>query len=153
MSYNWDNRFMAIAHMVATWSKDPTKKVGALVVSPDRRSWTAGYNGFPAGVKDDDLRLGNKEIKNRLMVHAETNAILNARRDISGWTLYCTHPPCMQKGCCQAIIQAGIVRVVRPPITRASRWWVDQLDGNSLLEEAGVGVTVIGGGDFDGSQP
>jgi deoxycytidylate deaminase len=49
----WDARFMALAEHVAGWSKDPSTKVGAVIVSPDRRQLTTGYNGFPQGIADD----------------------------------------------------------------------------------------------------
>lgn len=148
---DWDARFLAQAKEVAQWSKDPDKQVGAVLVSPDRRQVCWGFNGFPVGIADTPLRLGDKALKNRFMVHAELNAILNARRDLTGWTMYCTHPPCMKNGCCHAIIQSGIVRVVRTPIVRTSSWWVDQMDGDAFLEEAKVGVTVMEGTDFNGS--
>ena len=44
----WDERFSRIAYEVATWSKDPGTKVGAVLVL-DRRIIATGYNGFPHG--------------------------------------------------------------------------------------------------------
>lgn len=135
-------RFLRIAyHEVAGWSKDPDKKVGCLVVSPDRRRWTAGYNGFPVGVADTIDRLADKDTKNRLSVHAELNAIFNARADVSGWTMYITHPPCLE--CAKAIIQVGLGHVVHPLIDRDSRWAGDQWHASVLLREAGVHATVV----------
>lgn len=133
----WDLRYMRVAtNEVATWSKDPDKKVGCVIVSPDTRSVTMGFNGLPVGVADTPERLGDKETKNRLVAHAELNAILNARRDLSGWTLYVTSPPCT--GCAIAIIQAGIARVVCPLIDIDSHWAVNQQMAKMILEEAGV---------------
>lgn len=138
MLTKWDYRFLTLACNVATWSKDPDVKVGALVVSPDRRSVGWGFNGFPRGVKDDDSRLGDKETKNRLMVHAELNAILNAKTMLDGWTMYVTRHPCSK--CSQAVIQSGIRRLVFPPIDAGSSWAPDCATGSHMLHEAGVRV-------------
>ena len=132
----WDIRFLRIAkQQVAEWSKDPDKKVGCVIVSLDRRQLTMGFNGFPQGVEDTSDRLASKSIKNELMVHAELNAILNARIDLTGWTIYVTEPPCIE--CAKAIIQAGIARVVCPPIHPDSHWSVDQIKAKHILIEAG----------------
>lgn len=138
MLTKWDYRFLTLACQVAQWSKDPDVKVGALVVSPDRRSVGWGFNGFPRRVKDDETRLADKETKNRLIVHAELNAILNARTSLDGWTMYVTRHPCSK--CSQAVIQSEIRRVVFPQINPASSWSHDCLDGTKMLHEAGVGV-------------
>ena len=42
----WDVRFMRMAHEVASWSKDPSTKVGCVLVK-DRKIISMGYNGFP----------------------------------------------------------------------------------------------------------
>ena len=133
----WDIRFLRIASReVAQWSKDPSTQVGCVIVSPDRRQMTTGYNGFPQGVRDTHERLADRDIKNSLMVHAELNAMLNARTDLTGWTLYVTKPPCME--CAKAIIQVGIVRVVCPDIDRTSNWADSHQAGKTILMEAGV---------------
>jgi len=133
----WDIRFLRLAYReVAQWSKDPDEKVGCVVVSPDRRQVTFGYNGFPIGVADSRERLDDKETKNQLSVHAELNAILNARRDLTGWTLYVTKAPCVD--CAIAIIQAGITRVVCSGIDPSSRWASNQQEARKILMEAGV---------------
>lgn len=135
-SDKWDRRFMAMAGEVATWSKDPEAKVGCIVVSPDRRMWTGGYNGFPAGIEDSDYRLSDGYTKNKLMVHAELNALLNARANLTGWTLYVTKPPCLE--CAKAVVQAGISKVLCPPLEFGSTWRPVQEEAKDLLQEAGV---------------
>jgi len=131
----WDERFMYMACGVADWSKDPKVKVGAVVVSPDKRQFSVGYNGFPVGVDDSDARL-NGPLRVDLTVHAELNAILNSGKDLTGWTLYATRQPCLE--CAKAIIQARIARVVSPPIDRVSSW-KDSCDwGGQIMREAGV---------------
>lgn len=135
----WHGRFMAIARAVASWSKDPQAQVGAVVVGPNRRSMSWGFNGFPAGVADDD-RLWHED-KNEWMVHAELNSILNARRDLTGWTLYCTKFPCSH--CALAIVQAGIVRVVTYPMAKTpSKWTESHLRSMEVFKEAGVELII-----------
>ena len=133
----WRSRFWDMACLVSTWSKDPQRGVGALLVSPDMRQVSWGFNGFPQGIADDPALLHDSQAKLERMVHAELNVILNSRRDVSGWTLYVTQHPCNH--CALAIIQAGISMVVCPepkPIT--SKWHVSHQIAAGLLEEAGV---------------
>ena len=52
-STNWDNRFLDMAKLVSTWSKDPSTRVGAVIVDPSNRLVSVGYNGFPKGVTDN----------------------------------------------------------------------------------------------------
>ena len=94
---HWDNRFINVANMVATWSKDPGTKVGAVLVS-ERRIIATGYNGFPQGIEDYPSRYDDRETKLALTVHAEVNAILNAAKNgakTENTTLYVTFPPCL----------------------------------------------------------
>lgn len=133
----WRERFWSLAVEVATWSKDPQRGVGALLVSPDMRQVSWGFNGFPQGIADTPALLGDSQAKLERMVHAELNVILNARRDVSGWTLYVTQHPCNH--CALAIIQAGIAVVVCPePKGLESKWCVSHRIAAGLLEEAGV---------------
>lgn len=140
---NWDTKFLQLAGTIATWSKDPTTKIGAVVVDNGLRVRSTGYNGLPRGILDTPERLNNREWKNRFTVHAELNAILNAVRigvSLEGCRLYCVGlPPCI--GCATAIIQAGIVEVIIPAgVIVPEKWKQSCEDGNWALEEAGVVV-------------
>lgn len=106
----WDSRFLALADLIATWGKDPSTRVGAVLVNPDRRVIGTGYNGFPAGVADTDERLNDRPTKYAMTIHAEVNAVLNAVAPTAGATCYVTHPPCAN--CTGVLIQAGIERIV-----------------------------------------
>ena len=136
---HWDKRFIDVANMVATWSKDPGTKCGAVLVS-ERRIIATGYNGFPQGIEDHNSRYVNRETKLALTVHAEVNAILNAAKNgakTENATLYITWPPCVR--CATAIIQAGVTRVVRPHLSTAPERWVDSFaKGGKLMIEAGI---------------
>ncbi len=131
----WDKRFVGMAVMVASWSKDPQRKVGAVVVSQLRRIIGMGYNGLPRGVEDTEERLGNAEARGLMTVHAEVNAILRAREPAEA-TLYSTSFPCA--GCAGVIIQAGVRRVVSPPPEEDSGWASSWEVASEMFREAGV---------------
>ena len=104
---------MEVAELIASWSKDPSTKCGAVIASPDRTVISTGFNGLPRGVKDKEEILNDRELKYQCTIHAEENAILNAttREVLRGCSIY-IHPipPC--SNCAARIIQAGITRVV-----------------------------------------
>ena len=139
----WDIRFLRLAHHISQWSKDPSTKVGAVIVDNCRRIVGTGYNGFPAGV-DDDGRLDIREQKYEIVVHAEVNAILNAGDRARGGTIYIT-PMFSCSRCAGLVIQSGIKRVVA----------VERSDGNieawagsrgvarTMYYEAGVNYTLM----------
>ncbi len=113
---DWDSVMMRMACVIATMSKDPATKVGAVLVSPDRTRISVGYNGFPRRVPDMKKWWMNRDAdtkefsKYELVRHAEMNAITQAKTDLAGWTLYVTHHPCLD--CAKHIVAEGISRVV-----------------------------------------
>jgi len=131
----WTERFMALAEEAASWSKDPDCQVGAVIVSPDKRLFTVGYNGFPTGIYDG-YSMMDKDKKLELTVHAEVNAIVNARRDLTGWSMYCTKAPCSD--CAKAMIQAGIAMVHCPEPKINSSWYEENTQALGLLNAAGI---------------
>ena len=135
----WDNRFLDMAKLVSTWSKDPSTKVGAVIVDPSNRLVSVGYNGFPKHVTDNE-RLLDREKKYDIIVHAEVNAILFANKKVNGCTLY-TWPfqPCPR--CAGLIIQSGISRVVSIR-NRNPRWVDDFITAKQLLLEASVKLDI-----------
>ena len=78
------------------------------------------FNGLPQSVKDSPEILNNREQKYKYIIHAETNAILTAGRDLVGCTIY-TYPflPC--PNCASVIMQSGIKRVVSL-VCKDERW-------------------------------
>lgn len=110
----WDLRFLKIAKEVSKWSKDPSRKIGAILVGNKKQIISQGYNGFPRGIADTQERLMNRELKYTLTIHAEANAIYNAIYNGSpteGTTIYVTGLPVCSE-CAKMIIQTGIKRVV-----------------------------------------
>jgi dCMP deaminase len=133
----WDSRFLELAKLIGSWSKDPSTKVGAVIVDDNNRIISVGYNGFPKGVIDDD-RLEDRETKYKIVVHGEINAILFANKSVNGCTLY-TSPfePCPR--CASLIIQSGIKRIVAPK-NNNTRWEEDFKISRQLFKEAGIEV-------------
>lgn len=131
---------MEVAQLISTWSKDPSTKIGAVIVK-DQQIIATGFNGFPRGVEDAEERLNDRPTKYRFVVHAEENAILQAARhgvSIKGATLYCwCDVPCER--CMASLINAGISRIVclnreTPEMTK--RWPRDVT--YAMIKEAGV---------------
>jgi len=139
---SWDTRYMALAQFVAQWSKDPNRKVGA-VVTKDNYVKGIGFNGFPRGIADTKQRLNDKALKNLLMVHAEFNALSHAGQcgdTIYVWPLL----PCTR--CMGEIIQAGIKRLVVMPPRKQSKWNEDL--ALELAYEAGIELDTLEWGDL-----
>lgn len=140
----WHKRFLDLAAHIADWSKDPSTKVGAVVVDGLNRVVGVGYNGFPRGVDDSSERYADRAEKYPRVVHAELNAILNSNSSCSGGTIYVTLPPCAS--CAAAIIQSGIDRVIMPrsndPATLV-RWAESFAITDSMLGEAGIEVEYV----------
>ncbi len=138
---NWNANFwLKMAEQYATGSKDPSTKVGCVIVRPDKTSCSWGTNGFPRNVKDCPTRIANRDTKLELTVHAELNALLFAREPVAGYTLYSTFAPCIR--CAVAIIQSGISKVVFYN-TDNDRWKEEQKRSVALLQEAGIVVISV----------
>ena len=137
----WHERFMSMAALVSTWSKDPSTKAGGVIVRPDKSICSVGYNGFPRGIADTEELLNNREEKYKRVVHSEINAILNAREPLHGYVLY-NWPGQSCVRCAVHVIQAGIKHVVAPTPDRDSpffaRWWEQMIEAEALFDEAGV---------------
>ena len=142
----WDERFLDLAQLISGWSKDPSTKVGSVIVDDDRRVISLGYNGFPRGVEDDS-RLNVRESKYKIITHAEANALLFAAEPLRGYTIY-TYPfmPCSK--CAGLIIQAGIKRVVSYTNSN-ERWYEDFEVSRKMFSEAGVKVNEYAQGFFE----
>jgi dCMP deaminase len=109
---SWEQYFLKMAYLVASKSKDPKTKIGAVLVK-DKRVISTGYNGLCKGVNDNIYSRWQRPEKYKWISHAEENSILAAARygiATDGTTLYTNATPC--DGCCKSIIQAGISTVV-----------------------------------------
>lgn len=104
---------------------------------------STGFNGLPSGVEDTIERLENRSIKYEMVVHAERNAIIDAKRDLNGLTLYVW--PLMPCSVCAAmIVQTGIAEVVAP-ITENERLAKScHLDlTETMFRESGITLTMV----------
>lgn len=142
----WDRRFLEDARSKAQWSKDPSTKVGAVIVDPATLAIISqGYNGFPRGVKDTPERLNDRERKLGTTLHAECNAILFARCPLVGFWIYTWPIPPCSSPCGAAIIQVGITRVIAPRAD-SPKWerWKKSIDlAFDNFREAGVEITLF----------
>lgn len=141
---SWDDYFMGVALLAAERSKDPSTQVGACIVDDDNRILSTGYNGFPQGCSDEefpwnrDEKLG--ETKYNFVVHAELNAILNARgKSLANSRVFVSLFPCHE--CAKAIIQTGVKEV----IYLSDKYNGTESDNASkrMLNAAGVKLTKI----------
>lgn len=144
----WHIRFLLLAELVASWSKDPSTKCGAAIVRPNRTILSTGFNGFPQGCDDDSVIYANREEKYARVVHAETNAILFSSHRPDGCTIYTWPsgygPSCDR--CSTNIIQSGIKRVVHVYDDKAEmndRWKESCERGLTLYKQAGIEVLGI----------
>jgi len=141
----WDRRFLELAKHISTWSKDPSTKVGAVLVQQDNLVVGLGYNGFPRNVADTEERYNNRELKYEMVVHAEVNCLLMAGKEARGATLY-VYPsfslPPICANCCKAALQAGIKEIVgySPDESdpRVQRWKDSIAISRTMCEEVGV---------------
>ena len=78
---SWHKRFLDLASHVATWSKDPSTKVGAVAVAPSKQILETGFNGIPRGVQDLPERMERPE-KYLWTAHAEENLVAHAARKV-----------------------------------------------------------------------
>ena len=143
--FNWDEYFMTMAYLVAMKSRDPSTKVGAVIVGPDYEVRATGYNGLPRGVKETPERYFNREYKYMAVNHAEENAILHCARigvSTKSCKLYTPWIPCSR--CTKSILQAGIIEVIYDDnfpgnhLERQRDWAESIKISKELMLEAGV---------------
>jgi dCMP deaminase len=136
----WDTRYLRLAREVATWSKDPSSKIGAVCIGVRGQVLSTGYNGFPRRITDDEHRLNDRPTKYKLVVHAEKNAIYNATYNgvsLDGATMYVSGLPCCSE-CAKGIIQVGIRRVIMEGDPFNERWRESVELTIEMFKEAGI---------------
>lgn len=141
----WDQYFMSIAFIIAAKSKDPSTKVGAVIVGEDKEVRSTGYNGMPRGFYDSNERYTDKTFKYAAIVHAEENAIANASRigiSVRGCDIYVFWRPCLS--CARLIVQSGIKSVISykqfpgNTVECSDHWDGNMNMATDMLQEAGV---------------
>lgn len=137
----WDLRFLRVAKEVATWSKDPSTKCGAVIVRPDRSVCSVGRNEFPDGMRGDPDRYSNRPMKYSRIIHAEMRAYGFANESVKGYTLYVYPRFCCDR-CASHMIQYGIKRIVSTnEIEHRNRHEIEL--GLSYCRECGVDTQLV----------
>lgn len=141
----WDERYMNLAKEAASWSKDPSSKIGAVAIGNKGQVLSTGYNGFPRNIQDLEERLNNRDVKYKYIVHAEMNLIYNAVYNgvsLDGSTLYVFGLPCCSN-CALGILQVGVKRVVMAGDVDNERWKESTDFAVGLFREAGVECDIL----------
>jgi dCMP deaminase len=143
----WELRMLDEAQKWASYSKDPSTKVGAVIYNFKRYTIiTTGYNGFPRGVRDDEDLYADRKRKYARVVHAEINAIIDAAyqgKSTHGAAMAITHPPCCD--CAGFLIQAGITEVIYEE-TLANKELMERHNGSEAMQmfkEANFKITGV----------
>ena len=144
----WDAVFVSMAFLAAMRSPDAETKHGAVVVDAKRRVLGTGFNGFPRGCDDEQLPR-SRPGKYPFVIHAEINALLNARQidDPAACTIYVTGEPCNE--CFKMIVQHGIGRIVHAGVGSNC---IDADNEHELVREAiagGLNIRVERFADID----
>jgi len=146
---------MSMSYFVAMKSKDPSTKIGAVIVGPYNEVRSTGYNGLPRGVNDNISKRNARPTKYFYYTHAEANAVFNAARmgiSTNGCTMYTPGMPCAD--CCRAIIQSGVKKVVidwrwdliaRNDTESNKKWLESGSHSKHMFSEAGVKVIKYSG--------
>ena len=141
----WDKRYLELAKHIASWSKDPSRKIGAVAVGHNGEVLSQGYNGFPRDIEDFPERYNDRPTKYKYVVHAEMNVIYNSSWNgvsLAGSTLYVYGLP-VCSDCAKGIIQAGISSVVMQDQVIPDDWKNSAALTFDMFTEAGVDYTFI----------
>lgn len=137
---SWDARWMSLARLVSSWSKDQSTKCGSVIVDDRNTVLSLGWNGFPRHFNDDVQERHERPQKYKWTEHAERNAVYNAANTgvrLHGSIIYVTFFPCSD--CARAIIQSGISRLVTySPDFSNERWGNDFRFSHKMLDEVGI---------------
>ena len=142
----WNIRFMKLAREISTWSKDPSRRIGAVAIGENRRILSTGYNGFPSDIEDSVERLRDREEKYKYVIHAEKNCIYNACLNgisLQGASLYVWGLPVCSE-CAKGVIQVGISKVYYGHVTDDEyddAYWTKSFRiTQSMFDEVGIEV-------------
>ena len=142
----WNYRYLELAKTVAGWSKDPSRQIGCVAVNDKGQILSVGYNGFPRGINDDDVRLNNRIEKYKYIVHAEKNMIYNATHNgvsLDGCTVYVSGLPVCSE-CAKGLIQVGVKKVIMEDATNIRNNWAESWElTRSLFDEARIKYKIL----------
>lgn len=142
----WDRRYLRLAREIASWSRDPSTSVGAILVDAQHIALATGHNGFTSGLRDTPERLNNRETRLKLTLHGEENCLINAGKAghaVLGATCYVWPlAPCVS--CASKLVQAGVRTIVTVTASPAltSRWGDDLALAQEVYNETGVDLLI-----------
>jgi len=136
----WHIRYLQLAKLVASWSKDPSTKCGSVIVNADNEIVSTGFNGFPRGIEDKTEWLYDRNTKLMMTLHAEANAILFAKQPLKDCTIY-TWPMHACSQCASMIIQSGIKQHVTV-MNNNDRWENSFQIAKTMFDQAHIDVHV-----------
>lgn len=143
--YKWDRRFIEMAEFVASWSKGPRKRIGAVIVRPDRSIASLGYNGPPRGFDDEAFLEMTREEQHKFVIHAEDNALKQMAFSEFGreYDLYVS--PLFPCADCAARIIADrrIKRVIAYCGHISDDWRASAQEAERMFSEAGISCLFI----------
>jgi dCMP deaminase len=143
--HKWAVRMLKMAKEVASWSKDQSTKVGAVITTKEGAPVSWGFNGLAMGINDDIPERHTRPTKYKWMCHAERNAMDLAPRPLDDCIMFVTFSPC--SSCAQSIIQRKIKTVIVDSEYTADKvpphWRDDMIIAVGMLMEAGVKVSAV----------
>lgn len=154
---NWDDTWLAVARVVAQRSLCDRDKVGAVIVAPNMRIVSTGYNGPPHGYPHGETGCTNwclrkqrselelpdvqleKDYSDCPSLHAEANALSVCDRSVRvGGTIYVTSNMCM--GCAKLVANSGLVNVVIDDKAYSENKHRNSEESYRFLEKCGITV-------------
>lgn len=135
---------MNYAFISARMSKDRTK-VGCVIVGESKNILSTGFNGFPSGVLENEIRC-LPEYKYLFTCHAEQNALDLAESPVKGAFLFTTHHPCAN--CARSIIQKRIKTVFYWHKMENERWKLSMNAAKMMLKEAKIPLICLNTTEF-----
>ena len=139
-------KWMSMAIETARNSPDPSTQNGAVLVRGSFSEFAnaAGFNRPATGTRMTAERW-ERPLKYSFVEHAERNAIYDAARrgvKTQGLTMVCVWAACAD--CARAIVESGIVELVRFATPPNKRWDETIEIADRILLEGGLRITTLG---------
>lgn len=145
-SDSWNLKYIELAKKFASWSKDPSVKVGAVAIGSKGQVLSQGYNGFPKQFNDSLNIYKTPELKKKYIIHAEMNCIYHATLNgisLENSTLFVYGLEVCHE-CAKGIIQVGIKEVVAHSPNLPKKKWIKSFETTQkLFEESNINYIKI----------
>jgi dCMP deaminase len=105
---SWTEAFTGLAKLAALKSKIIDNQKGCVIVDENNRIMSIGFNGIPARCEDEKF-LNDMEKLKYCEIQAAVGAIIAAKRNLDGSSIYMTHYPDAEET--KMIIQSGISNI------------------------------------------